>query len=126
MRVTIYDMDYIHKTSFKPNVTCMKLVSYHRQKEDLVNFVQERDDLKFDYDIMYVVRENRRSPFPVSKIIDDPKVRLVGKEFDYYPNYHKVIPEVSMCRPDYESYHYLEQNKFANAHMVQLLYGHTK
>jgi hypothetical protein len=50
MRVTIWDMDFYYKFSFKPNIVVMKLSSFHKQQEHIINFVNQAEDVSYDFD----------------------------------------------------------------------------
>jgi len=125
MRITIYDLDFYSKHSFLPNPKAMKVSSYYKQKEDLVNFVTEEDHILMDFDIMYIFKEKERSPFPPSLLIDDPRVRLIGRYFKIYEGYSELEIVMEMCRPDYQLYPLKKNNAYANAHVVQLLHKTT-
>lgn len=125
MRISVWDIDWYSKKSFLPNYKVQKIVSFHKQKGDFINFITEVEHLSFDYDLMYIVRDNRRSPFPPSKYIDKENVRLVGAEFNYYDNKYTLPAEVEMVRPDYTIYELREENSFANANVIQLLHNKT-
>jgi len=124
-RIMIWDMDFYHKVSFMQNVIAMKLSSYHQQLGDTINFVLEEDDLKFSADIIYIIKENKRTPFPPSKYVDNKRVKLIGKEFHFYSNQWEIDLVISMVRPDYNLYPMEDRNKYANAHMIQLLHKVT-
>ena len=57
MRVTIVDLEWYNHKSFVPNPKCMKISSYYKQLNALVNFALNKFDLLMDYDEMYVIRE---------------------------------------------------------------------
>ena len=58
MKVTIVDLDWYNKKSFVPNAKCMKIASYYKQQQAIVNFATNSYELRMDYDKMYVIREN--------------------------------------------------------------------
>ena len=120
MRVTIVDVEWYNKYSFVPNVLCMKLSSYHKQRGDIVNFAENNYHLRLDFDTMYVVREGPAGSLPAGIPLCDPRVYLIGKGFRFYERYMKEIPEViSACRPDYLLYRMDEDNKMTRANIIQ-------
>lgn len=123
MRITIWDMDWFHKQSFIPNYKAQKISSFHKQKGDIVNFVEESEHLTFDYDLLYIIREKKATPLAVRKYIDKQNVKLIGAEFDFYDNNWDLTPEMKMVRPDYSLYVITEKNAYANAHVIQMLDG---
>lgn len=125
MRVAIYDMDWVHKFTSVPNHKAMKLSSYHKQKQDVVYFVEDAAELSFQYDLLYVIRENKRTPFPTMNIIDSPKAKLIGKEFFYYDNQYDIDNIIGMLRPDYGLYPAKEYDAYGNAHVAQFLHKTT-
>lgn len=125
MRISIWDMDWFGKYSFLPNYKVQKIASFHKQKGDLINFITEKEHLNFDYDTMYIVKENKLGPFPPSKYIDKINVKLIGKDFKFYDNYYELEPIIEMVRPDYMLYDIEERNILSNASMIQLLHNKT-
>jgi hypothetical protein len=123
MRVTIWDMDWFHKQSFIPNHKAQKISSFHKQKGDIINFVEESEHLTFEYDLLYIIREKKATPFPPRKYIDKQNIKLVGVDFDFYDNYWDLTSEMKMVRPDYLLYEVPEKNAYANAHVIQMLDG---
>ena len=85
-RITIWDMDFYYKRSFVPNPLAMKISSYHKQKGDLINFVEEEHHIKLTYDIYYIIKEKRSTPMPERKLLDDKRVRLIGHDFRFFDN----------------------------------------
>jgi hypothetical protein len=123
MRVSIWDLDWYNKFSFMPNYKVQKISSYHKQQGDLINFIEDQYSITFDFDLMYIVKEKKVTPMPPTKFIDNPKVKLIGKDFDYFDNYYEIESIISMVRPDYSLYEVSDRNAYASANMVQLLHG---
>lgn len=121
MRVTIVDLDWYNHNSFLPNPKCMKISSYYKQLHALVNFATDKSELMMDYDEMYVVRENIASgAFPREIDLTSPKVHLIGPGLKFYDRYvSDISSEMAACRPDYLLYPLLEENRMANADIVQ-------
>lgn len=121
MRVTIVDLEWYNHKSFLPNPKCMKISSYHKQLNDLINFALDKYMLQMDYDIMYVVRETiAGGAFPVEIDLLDGRVHLIGEGLKFYDRYVSDIDDVmAACRPDYLLYPLPEENKMANADIVQ-------
>ena len=121
MRVTIVDLEWYNHKSFLPNPKCMKISSYHKQLNDLINFALDKYMLQMDYDIMYVVRETiAGGAFPVEIDLLDDRVHLIGEGLKFYDRYVSDIDDVmAACRPDYLLYPLPEENKMANADIVQ-------
>jgi hypothetical protein len=123
MRVTIWDMDWFHKQSFTPNHKAQKISSFHKQKGDIINFVEESQHLTFEYDLLYIIREKKHTPFPKRQYIDKENVKLIGDEFDFYDNHYVLEEVIEMVRPDYELYDIPNSNIYSGAHMIQMLHG---
>jgi hypothetical protein len=123
MRISIWDMDWFHKQSFVPNYKAQKISSFHKQKGDIINFIEETEHLTFEYDLLYIIREKKITPFPPRKYIDKQDCKLIGAEFDFYDNYYDLTTEMKMVRPDYSLYDVPEKNAYANAHIIQMLDG---
>ena len=121
MRVTIVDLEWYNHKSFIPNPKCMKISSYYKQLNALVNFATNSYDLKMDYDKMYVVRESiMGGSFPEEIDLRDEKIVLIGEGLKFYDRYMPDIDDIiAACRPDYLLYPLREENKMANADMVQ-------
>ncbi|MFW6001960.1 MAG: hypothetical protein ACOCQD_01325 [archaeon] len=86
-KVTIWDMDFFYKKSFKPHPIAMKLSSYHKQQQDIVNFVTKRDHINISFDTYYIIREKKTTPKPPGILRDDDRVKLIGKQMRFYDNY---------------------------------------
>jgi len=115
MRITIWDMDWFHKQSFVPNYKAQKISSFHKQKGDIINFVEESEHLTFEYDLLYIIREKKATPLPARKYIDKQNVKLIGAEFDFYDNHWDLSPEMKMVRPDYMLYEITHFHAYRNS-----------
>ena len=100
-----------------PNVNCMRLSSYHKQKGDEVNFIEEEFQQTLQYDRIYIFREKETTDLPSRKILDDKKTVLLGQGFKYFGA--KELNEVIIaCRPDYLLYNIKEENQYSNANFI--------
>jgi hypothetical protein len=126
MRITIWDMDFFYKFSFKPNITVMKLSSFHKQQEHIINFVNQAEDINYDFDLLYIIREHEMTPFPPSLLLDHKNTKLMGNEFKIFPNYFEANMVINMVRPDYSLYQLDEGNIYAGANMIQVLHNKEK
>ncbi|MFW6029021.1 MAG: hypothetical protein ACOCRO_02075 [Halanaerobiales bacterium] len=79
-------MDWYYSYSHIPNHKAMKISSYHKQNDDYINFVENKQDLQFAYDIMYIIRERKHTPFPPGRYVDKEDVKMIGEEFIFYDN----------------------------------------
>lgn len=124
MKITIVDLDWYNKASFLPNPKCMKISSYYKQQQVLVNFATNSYELKMDYDELYVVREKIDSGgIPEEINLLDNHTHLIGEGLKFYERYESDIDSViAACRPDYQLYPLLEENKMAKADMVQFFH----
>lgn len=118
-------MDWYYKFSFIPNHKAMKISSYHKQRGDVVNFVLEKAHLSFEHDIIYVIKENKMTPFPPMAILDSQKSKLIGREFIYHDGIYEPDAVIGMVRPDYGLYPVPERNAYANAHVAQFFHKTT-
>ena len=117
MKVTLWDLDWYHNTRSIPNINCMKVSSFHKQKGDEINFVTEVYHLGLEHDILYIFKDMEATPLPEKRFLDSIKTVLIGKGFTYYP--HKKLSAVmAACRPDYLLYSTSERDPYANAHFV--------
>lgn len=123
MRISIWDLDWYYKMDFIPNYKAQKISSYYKQQGALINFIEEEEYIKFEYDIMFIFRNKKSTPMPPSKFIDRENVWLIGEEFKYYENRFELTMEMNMVRPDYLLYNVPEGNAYANAHVLKLMHG---
>lgn len=107
-----------------PNVKCMKLSSYHKQKGDTVNFVTEKFHISLQHDICYIIKEQDNTPMPSKSILDSNTTKLLGDGFKYY-NRKELSEIIVACRPDYLLYEVNENNSFTNANIVNFYAGKT-
>lgn len=117
MKISIWDLDWFYKKSYIPNITCMRLSSYHKQKGDEINFIEEDFQQTLGFDIMYIVRESDTTTMPSRKLLDDKRVILFGKGFKYY-GAKELSSVIVSCRPDYNLYTITEQNQYSNANFI--------
>lgn len=122
-RISIWDMDFYYKKSFLPNPKLMKISSFHKQQGDLVNFVSEEYHINMPYDIYYIMRDKDATPRPSSKLIENNKVKLMGKGFKYQDNKYDTNEVIAAVRPDYSLYPEKEKNAYYNANIVQFYHN---
>ena len=118
MKISIWDLDWYHKQSFIPNVKCMKISSFHKQKGDDIHFITTELEINFAYDTMYIVCEKPNTQLPPRKIIDDNRVVLIGAAFALYSKHKEPGAIIMACRPDYLLYETEERDKYGNANFV--------
>lgn len=124
MRVAMLDLDWYNHQSFVPNEKCMKLSSFHKQCGDLVFLVQKPEDLWYEYDVIYVVRESLGGGIPDKLNLLDEKVKLIGRPFRFYKNrLDSLTPVQEACRPDYLLYPIKDNNIHYNANILQFFSG---
>lgn len=117
MVVAIWDIEWYYKQSFIPNVKCMKLSSYHKQKGDNTFLISKQHHLSLSYDMLYIVKEKSTTAMPPRKLIDDGRTVLIGDALKMFKC--KDLGKVIMaCRPDYLLYETPEKDKYGNAHFV--------
>lgn len=103
MTVLILDLDWMFDKSEIPNVNCMKLSSFHKQRGDNVYFVGDMSELTMAYDKIYVFGESDSIPTIGSKILNDKRTTLFGKRFELC-GAKKLGAIIMGCRPDYLLY----------------------
>jgi hypothetical protein len=64
----------------------MKISSFYKQQQAIINFAENSNDLKIKYDKMYVVREDPLSgPFPDEiDLLDETITYCAHKSKDYF------------------------------------------
>lgn len=123
MRITIVDVEWLKRRSFLPNPKCMKISSYYKQLNALINFVDKDFELLHEYDKMYIVKEDILTPMPKGINLLDEKVFLIGPGLKYYSRYKDDIDDImAACRPDYLLYPLREENRMAKSNIVQFFY----
>ena len=73
MKIAIWDIDWFHNKESIPNVKCMKLSSFHKQRKDEVFMVVDKFDIDFKYDRLYIVKEDENSGLPPPYLLTEPK-----------------------------------------------------
>lgn len=122
MNITIWDLDFFYKKTIMPNINCMRLSSYHKQKGDKINFVSQETHLNLAFDILYISRELDITPMPSRKYIDDKRTQLIGSGFRYY-GAKELNAVVVACRPDYLLYEMEKTNQYTNANFITFYAG---
>ena len=122
MVVAIWDIEWYHKQSFIPNVKCMKLSSYHKQKGDSTFLISEAHHLSLAFDVLYIIKEQNNTPMPPRKLLDDNRTVLIGAALTMFKS--KQLGKIIMaCRPDYLLYETKEKDKYGNANFVTFYAG---
>ena len=105
MKVSIWDLDYYYAEEkvncFNPDV--MKISSYHKQLGDTINFVTTADDIRRQYDLYYIIKENRKTPNPPLDFFTNSKVRWWGDAYRVRVKW-RMSDAMLGCRPDYLLY----------------------
>lgn len=105
MRVTIWDLDYYYAKEkvniLNPDV--MKISSYHKQRGDVVTFVENEFDIRRSFDLYYIIKEDDKTPNPPMDFFTNRKVRWWGRGFKGRINW-KMEYAMMACRPDYLLY----------------------
>lgn len=124
MRVTIVDVEWLRKRSFLPNPKCMKISSFYKQQNAIINFVTQEFELKMEYDKMFVVKENIMTPMIKGINLLDEKITLIGPGLKFYSRYqYDIDPVMAACRPDYLLYPLREENQMSKSNIVQFFYN---
>lgn len=103
MIIYILDLDWLCDQSDIPNVNCMRLSSFHKQRKDEVHLVGDMSDLTMKYDRLYIWSDSDSTPTPGHKILNDPRTVLFGKRF-VLCGAKQLGTVVLGCRPDYLLY----------------------
>ena len=117
MNITVWDLDWYNKVSFIPNIKCMKISSYHKQKGDKVILITDEHQLSISYDIIYISKESKLGKLPSRKILDDKRTILLGKGFEVFKT-KEINSVITACRPDYLLYTIDEKDKYGNANFI--------
>lgn len=106
MNVAIWDMEWYYaqnKTNLI-NIDAMKISSYHKQIGDSVHLVATKFDVSRDWDLMYIIKEDWKTPAPpLSMILNNPKIKILGNGIKN-KNKFKLNNIFAACRPDYLLY----------------------
>lgn len=100
-RILLYDCDYIANSSRFYNDLSLRLSSYHKQQNDKVIVATSSNLFQMKYDIVYIIRENDKSPLPPLWVMDDSNAVMYGAATQYFSK-HKQVPNIIYSiRPDY-------------------------
>ena len=123
MYISIWDLDWYFKNTNLPNVDCMRLSSYYKQKGYIINFITESFDLNIKYDKLYIFKENKTTPLPDAKYINDKNTILIGTGFEYL-NSKSLGSVIIACRPDYLLYPAKKEiDSYYNANFITFYAG---
>lgn len=123
MRITIWDMDFYYKKSFAPNPLAMKVSSFHKQQQHIVNFVEEEFHIHMSYDRYYIFCERENTPKPPATLLDDKRVNLIGKSFKFFDTRWEPDAVISAVRPDYSLYPENPKDAYYNANIAQFYHN---
>lgn len=121
MHISIWDLDWYYKTSDIPNIQCMQLSSFCKQKNYIVNFITKEEHIKLNCDYLYIFKEKEETPYPNKGILTKTTTRLIGSGFKYY-NTKSLSSIIVACRPDYLLYDE-PRSKYHNANFIQFFCG---
>jgi len=120
--IAIIDGDLLGRGNHRfPNLSCMKLSSYHKQKGDSVRLIMSYDEIvgglfSSDFNQIYLSKAFTDSKTP-KNIMDLHNLTYGGTGF-YFDNYLKnPLPnDVEHCKPDYSLYdEFVRARKFSGA-----------
>ena len=102
MKIGIIDAEIIGKKKHRfPNLACMKIAAYHKQKGDLVDLLLSYDDIG-NYDKVYISKVFTDTPI-YDGILDLPCVEYGGTGF-FYDKAPALPYEIEHIKPDYHLY----------------------
>lgn len=119
MKISIWDMDFFYKKSFLPNIDAMQISSFHKQLGDSINFITESYHIKMEFDLYYIIRNKKITPRPPSSLIEDKRVKVLGKQMIIYDNYFEINEVIGAVRPDYLLYPEKEKDAYYNANLIR-------
>ena len=104
MTIAIIDADLLGRKNHRfPNLACMKISAYHKNKGDDVVLKDDYEDLD-DFDRVYVSKVFTDTPYP-AEYMSKQSVEVIeggtGFYFDKAPN---LPDEIEHCMPDYHLY----------------------
>lgn len=112
-------MDFFYKKSFLPNIDAMQISSFHKQLGDSINFITESYHIKMEFDLYYIIRNKKITPRPPSSLIEDKRVKVLGKQMIIYDNYFEINEVIGAVRPDYLLYPEKEKDAYYNANLIR-------
>jgi hypothetical protein len=65
----------------------MKISSFYKQRNCIINFVTEESHINLSFDEFFIIKEKVATPKPPGKLLDDQRVRLIGKPFRFFDNF---------------------------------------
>lgn len=102
MRVGIIDAEIIGKKKHRfPNLACMKISAYHKQKGSNVQLLLDYDDIP-EYDKVYISKVFTDTPVP-DGVLGLPNVQYGGTGF-FYDKAEPLPYEIEHIMPDYHLY----------------------
>ena len=102
MQIGIIDAEIIGKTKHRfPNLCCMKISSYHKQKGDDVTLLLSYNDLN-DFDKVYISKVFTKTPIP-DNVLTLSNVEYGGTGF-FYDKAPPLPYDIEHSMPDYHLY----------------------
>jgi hypothetical protein len=102
MRIGIIDAEIIGKKKHRfPNLACMKISAYHKQKGSNVKLLLDYDDIP-EYDKVYISKVFTDTPVP-DGVLGLPNVQYGGTGF-FYDKAEPLPYEIEHIMPDYHLY----------------------
>ena len=118
MTIFIVDLDWMAEKTEIPNITCMRISSFHKQIGDEVYLISDLNELKMPYDKVYIAGESNDLPPINHTILNDKRTTLLGKRFQLC-GAKQPGAIIAGCRPDYLLYDtYGSKNSYAKANFV--------
>lgn len=119
MIVLILDLDWMFDKSELPNIDCMRLSSFHKQRKDTVYFVDDMTELTMQYDVLYLFGNSDSTPNISSSILNDKRTIAFGKKFVFIQT-KKLGATIMSCRPDYLLYDITNEksNSYTKANFI--------
>ncbi|MBR1578886.1 MAG: hypothetical protein IJ668_00080 [Selenomonadaceae bacterium] len=102
MNIAVIDADLLGRKRHRfPNLVCMKLSGYHKERGDTVSLKLDYSDLD-QFDRVYIAKVFTDTPIDQA-ILDKPNVTYGGTGF-FYDRAEPLPPEIEHHMPDYHLY----------------------
>ena len=107
MKIAVIDADLIGRKRHRfPNLVCMKLSGYHKERGDSVTLKTDYDDLQ-KFDKIYIAKVFTDTQIPSGGLFENilklPSVEYGGTGF-FYDKAKPLPPEIEHFMPDYHLY----------------------
>lgn len=99
--IALYDIDFHHSSRFTPNLELMKVFNYYYSKNNIVVFVEPKENLQ-RFNQIFFFKENEKTKIPKSLDLLGENKQIYG--YGFWRKFTELKPEIAATPPSFLPY----------------------